>query len=396
MSQEVLQSINVQNKSSQSIFSKTKWEGTFAVASVLFGSHAGGGFATGNQATEYFVQYGRIAPIMAILAMAIFTLAMRECIIMYNNHGFTSYRQLFEELWNPYKKLSILWEVYYYIMVVSAVGAVIAGTASLFEGLGISYAIGVLLVGIILLLLTIFGAQIISRSSSIMSITILICSGVIFLLGISAKSTEIAKIMQDQVVTQEYATPILKVFTYAGFQSVVIPTLISCGKPLKTSKKASRAMFIAFIMNAIALGLSCLMLLGWYADFTAANVTDLPNVYISNQLGVQSFYSFYSISLFLCFVSTGVTTVYGVINRFENHRSLKKYISNITIRRAAVAIIIMSMSMGISMVGLSNIIKYAYGYCGYLGIIIIILPMLTIGRHKNKKFLKAHPERVGE
>lgn len=396
MSQEVSQSINMQNNSTKSIFSKAKWAGTFAVASVLFGSHAGGGFATGNQATQYFVQYGWIAPIMAILAMAVLTLAMRECIIMYNNHGFTSYQQLFQELWNPYKGLSLLWEVYYYIMVVSAVGAVIAGTASLFEGFGIPYAMGVLFVGIILLFLTIFGARMVSRSSSIMSITILVCSGMIFLLGISTKSTEIVQIMQDQVVTQGYATPILKVVTYAGFQSVVIPTLVSCAKPLKTSRKASRAMFIAFIMNAIALGLSCLMLLGWYDNFTAANATDLPNVFISGQLGVKSFYYFYSISLFLCFVSTGVTTVYGVINRFENHRSLKKYILSITTRRAIVAIIIMGISMGVSMIGLSNIIKYAYGYCGYLGIAIIILPMLTIGHYKNKKFLEEHPEKVGQ
>ena len=34
----------------------------FGVASVLFSSHAGGGFATGNQETQYYVQYGWTAP----------------------------------------------------------------------------------------------------------------------------------------------------------------------------------------------------------------------------------------------------------------------------------------------------------------------------------------------
>lgn len=382
MFHEVSTSMNVSNGSSTSISSKAKWAGTFAVASVLFGSHAGGGFATGNQATQYFVQYGWIAPILAVLTMAVLTLTMRECIIMYNNHGFTNYKQLFEELYHPYKKISILWGVYYYIMVISAIGAVIAGTASLFEGLGIPYGIGVVLVGAILLFLTIFGAQIVSKSSTIMSIAILFCSGIIFLLGIHGKSTEIVKILQEQVVTQGYFTPIINVFTYAGFQSVVIPTLVSCAKPLKTSKKASRAMFISFLMNAVALGLSCLMLLGWYTDFTQAGATDLPNVFISGQLKVNAFYYFYSISLFLCFISTGVTTVYGVINRFENHSFLKKRITSTTVRRAVVAIIIMAISMAVSMVGLSNIIKYAYGYCGYLGIAIIIIPVLTVGHYK--------------
>jgi len=99
--------------------------------------------------------------------------------------------------------------------------------------------------------------------------------------------------------------------------------------------------------------------------------------------------------LLLCLISTGVTTVFGLVNRFENVNVLK-FIPNITGRRAVISFITMSISMGVSMIGLSNIIKYAYGYAGYLGISIIIIPMLTIGRYKNKKFLKEHPEYIGE
>ena len=39
--------------------------------------------------------------------------------------------------------------------------------------------------------------------------------------------------------------------------------------------------------------------------------------------------------------------------------------------------------MTISMAGLTNIIKYGYGYCGYLAIAIIIVPFLTVGVYKN-------------
>lgn len=38
----------------------------------------------------------------------------------------------------------------------------------------------------------------------------------------------------------------------------------------------------------------------------------------------------------------------------------------------------MIISMSVSMIGLSKIIKYGYGYCGYLGIAIIIIPFLTV------------------
>lgn len=34
---------------------------------------------------------------------------------------------------------------------------------------------------------------------------------------------------------------------------------------------------------------------------------------------------------------------------------------------------------------LTNIIKYGYGYCGYLAIAIVVVPFLTVGVYKNRK-----------
>ena len=44
--------------------------------------------------------------------------------------------------------------------------------------------------------------------------------------------------------------------------------------------------------------------------------------------------------------------------------------------------------MTVSLVGLTNIIKYGYGYCGYLAIAIIIVPFLTVGAYKNRKYAR--------
>ena len=52
--------------------------------------------------------------------------------------------------------------------------------------------------------------------------------------------------------------------------------------------------------------------------------------------------------------------------------------------------------MTISLAGLTNIIKYGYGYCGYLGIIVVVIPFLTVGHKKNSDFIKEHPEYKGE
>ena len=54
-------------------------------------------------------------------------------------------------------------------------------------------------------------------------------------------------------------------------------------------------------------------------------------------------------------------------------------------RRMAISAFIIILSMTISLVGLTNIIKYGYGYCGYLAIAIVVVPFLTVGFYKNRK-----------
>ena len=378
-----------QNKASMG---KIGFMGIFAVACVLFGSHAGGGFATGNQATQNYVVHGWVGVFTSVLAMLLLVLTIRECMIMYNTRGLKSYKELFETLYHPLDKLEIVFEIYFYIMVICAVGAVISGAATLFTELGIMpYLVAVVVVGVILLFLTIFGYKLVSQVSTVMSVIILICCAVIFIMGINAKAGEIGAIFSAAELPNGILLPILDAFKYAGFQAVVIPTMIKCGQPLKTQRNATKAMSISFVLNAAALALSCIMLLGWYADFTAAGATEIPTLYICQQLGVDSLYWFYNIALFLCFVSTGVTTVFGVVARFENVRPLMK-INKPIVRRVIVSACVMILSMAVSMVGLSNIIQYGYGYCGYVGIVIIIIPFLTVGVYKNRKFIKAHHE----
>ena len=48
--------------------------------------------------------------------------------------------------------------------------------------------------------------------------------------------------------------------------------------------------------------------------------------------------------------------------------------------------------MFISFAGLTNIVKYGYGYCGYWAIVFVIVPLLTVGFCKNRRFLKGLPD----
>ena len=77
-----------------------------------------------------------------------------------------------------------------------------------------------------------------------------------------------------------------------------------------------------------------------------------------------------------------------MVGRFANMKALSG-IKSEKGRNALLSAIIMIISMGVSLMGLTNIIKYGYGYCGYIGIAFIVIPFLTVGVVKNRKFQKS-------
>ncbi len=381
--------------SAKNIAAKCSFALAFSVGSVLFSAHAGGGFATGNQANTYYVGLGWLGPISAVIAMLLLTLTMREAMIMYNSRGLKSHKELFETLYHPLDKCYVLFEVFFYIMVLMAVAAPISGAASaLNQYFGLNYYIGIVIVGALVLLLTIFGADLVRKVSTYMGIAILVTAITIYTIGIFKSKTLFTVMSADfsAVGFKNIPKAILNAFTYAGFQCVTLPTMIACGTPLKGKKNCSKSMWISFVMNSVALVLSVFMLMSWKGYYSSVEGgSTIPTLTVCTEMGMKWLTVIYGICLLLCLISTGVTTTFGFVARFENHKVFKK-IKSQRVRSAVVSAFIIILSMTISLVGLTNIIKYGYGYCGYLAIAIVVVPFLTVGVYKNRKYIKEHPE----
>lgn len=366
----------------------------FSVATVLFSSHAGGGFATGNQENIYFVSLGWLGPITAVFTMLLLTFTIKEAMFMYNSRGLKGYKQLFENLYSPAKAVVYLFEMFFYIMVLMAVSAVVSGAATALEKqLSLNYYLAVLIVGSIVFFLTIFGASLVRKASSFMGLAILSCSILIFSTGlymagdIPGTTFILDAMIKDYEVKGFSMLPqaLLNAFTYSGFQCVVIPTMIAVGAPLSTRKNCSTSMWMSFAMNALALTLAVSMLISWSGVY---GKSPLPTLSSGQAMGMPWLTIVYSGFLFLCLISTGVTTVFGFTARFSESDGVKRLSSQKIVRSAIVSFFIICLSMSVSMVGLTNIIKYGYSYCGYLAIAIIIIPFLTIGRYKNKRYMQ--------
>lgn len=371
--------------------SKLNWKGIFGVASVWFGAHVGGGFATGNQTMNFFVKEGWYTFWMPILIIGIIALVYRETMIMARNHKAYDYRTLSKKLYEPYDKvLSIVFEICYIIIVLLATGGSIAGAAALFVDFGLSYNLGVVITGTILFILTIFGANLIRSASSLMTIIIVICLTLICFIGISANFGNFAELTTTRYSTESIWHALWLGLKYAGFQAIVWSIVISVCQPLKTDKEINHTTIVGFILNSVMIVLSCMMLFAWLPGTTGET---LPILYICKQIGKDWLVFVYTIVLLLAFISTGISCVFGAITRFEN---LIKVPQNITVRRGLLSLCCMIFSMAISLFGLTAIVQIGYGYTGVLGIFVVIIPVLTVGHMKNKKFKQDHQDSIEE
>ena len=74
----------------------------FSVAAVWFGTHVGGGFATGNQTVQYFVKFGYTALFMPAIIIILLGWCYYNGAVMAKNHKAFRYDELAHHLYAPF------------------------------------------------------------------------------------------------------------------------------------------------------------------------------------------------------------------------------------------------------------------------------------------------------
>ena len=90
---------------------KNSWAIGFTVASVWFGTHVGGGFASGKQVIGYFAKFGAAAALIyPILSMGILAFIMHVMLKFARLNGFTNYKDTYSALY-PKPWMEIFFEI---------------------------------------------------------------------------------------------------------------------------------------------------------------------------------------------------------------------------------------------------------------------------------------------
>lgn len=405
---------------------KSSWAIAFTVASVWFGTHVGGGFASGNQVIGYFAQFGSLGSLLfPIISMGLLACVMGIILKFARLNGFDNYKDTFAALY-PHPKMEILFEIFYIVIILAAVAAAVAGAGEVLANfLGVPYVGAMkvvfnLLIVALLVLLSIFGVKLVAAASTVLSVAIMVITAVIVIFGLA--STGMIKGIADNygVELASYSPQNgMSVFratlVYCAFQCVSIPPMIAASNEMSV-KGTNRACLLGWLMNGIALAASAFMLSKWYPLLAAlkgkaaeldaagklagsnvekfANATGIPNQTVLDLMGKTATWLLviFSVLLFCAFVSTCVTLIFTMVQRFapklakvSSEGEFIAGIQNETLRRVIVAVVAIALCFSISLLGLTTITTKVYGYDGYYALAVVVLPALIWGIPKNRK-----------
>lgn len=384
---------------------KSSWAFAFSVASMWFGTHVGAGFATGNQVVGYFSKYGPYAAIFPIIAMGILALCMYVYMSYAKHKGLTSYKDVFTSVY-PKPWMEILFEIFYIVIILAAVAGCITGAAQIIakivgaanygvEGYaGVTWLFnGIATIGLILL--CIFGLKLIRIVSTGLTIAIIIAAIVVAIVGLVYNDTIDAVLAAHPEITvapyvDNMGESIWRgVIIYAAFQCVSLPTMIS-GSAELSHTGIKRACILGWIMNGFILAFSSYTLSKWYPLLQGmanagpdvynaiANVggvpTALPNLTMLSLTGMKALYWAYNVLLFCAFISTSITLVYSMIDRFSP--KLVNVIKAEKARNFVVGLVVLGLCLLIAPLGLTKITTLLYGYDGYLAVVVIFIPAI--------------------
>lgn len=381
----------------------------FSVASIWFGTHVGGGFASGNQVISYFVQYGITGVIFPLLAMGLLGYFMFVVMRLAKAYGFSSYKDAFETIY-PHPKMELIFEFYFICICLAGVAAAVTGAGNVLanilgiEYLGTAKVLFNLAMVVIVVVLCAFGIKVVQAASTVLSaallitIAILVVTGLVFDFDSAAEQLMAANGIASMAdYTNNVGAAIWRgILVYAGFQCVSIGPMLP-GTTELNMKGVKRTAILGWLMNGLALAASALMLNRWYPLLKALQESgvegfttclNIPNQTVLNIMGIKWLTWLFSVLLFCAFLSTSVTLTYSLVQRFEPH-CFPKTVKSQTTRSFIVGFIAVALCFGVSLLGLTQIVVLVYGYLGYYAIILIVLPTFIWGIPKGRKAVSA-------
>ncbi len=371
---------------------KNKMPLVMGIAFVAFTTQFGGGFASGAQIYQYFINYGIWCLVLPLLTQGLYSLFFWYGMRYAYKHKTFDYRSFSDSFYGKTRHvMSNLHEVCYLIMIGTASAAAFATGGSTIQTLtGMPYWLCTVIVAVFIFLVALFGTGVVRKCASTLSVLIIIGLVAVLLPNIIAQWDAIVASASRMaggemtVLSKEsgaFGPALWSAVLYFFFQLSSVSVMYQHVEPVTDVKQINKAAVGMFICNFFAMELSIVGLLAvsYVAELATASVPML--VLVENGVGASVLTPVISLLIILGAISTAVNMISGIVTRCVNAverriPSPEKKESGHLARNAVFTLIFTFLAFAIAQFGLMAVVSKGYSYLGYAALITLFIPFV--------------------
>lgn len=336
-----------------------------------------GGYGTGRELVEYFLNYGPLGGLLGMLITTfIWSILLAVTFEFARNFRAYDYRTFFKKLLGPF------WYVFeiLYIILLFIVLAVIGSAAGVLlrDNFEIPYIVGVMVMLTAIGFLTFKGSGLIEKFLSTWSILLYIMYGIFLIAALIKFGPLIKENFSRGAILSGWQIGGLK---YALYNLGVIPAILFCVNHIETRREAVSAGLLGGLIGIIP---AFLFFIAVVSHYPAVLPQEIPAVFVLEKIGSPLFLIFFQVVLFGTLIETGTGLIHAVNERIQSGlRTKGKELPQW--QRPLVAIILILIGLGISTFGLINLIAKGYGTISWGFFLVFVVPIISLGVYKIKK-----------
>lgn len=335
---------------------------------------AGGGYATGRELVQFFME-GSLATGLAGMAVTaivwgiVLAVALENARMISSSDYRTFLRSVIGPFWIAYDACFILLLVLVLSVLAAAAGEIVHSR------LGLPNAFGAAFLMLLVSLLTFFGSRLIERFLTLWSALLFIVFAAILALSLVRFSPTIAENFAAAGVDQHYGW-LRQGVAYAGYNLAVIPGILYCVRHLQSRRDAIVAGLLGGVLAIVPAVLFFCAMAAAYPKIKAAPV---PVELVLQGLNMPWLSMAFHVVLFGIFVKTGAALLHALNDRVssavvERGGRLGSW------SRAAIALAVMGLSWLLSQgVGIIDLVARGYGLLTIAFLVVFVLPLLVFG-----------------
>ena len=348
-------------------------------AGVILSTMFGGGYASGRETATFISGYGPWGGVLATAVTAlVFGVIMVVCLEVARTFRAYDYASLGRVFLG---RATFVYEVTLSVGLILAlgVGATAAG-ATLEDHFGVPRIAGTALLMLGAIALTFLGRRVVEWSMTL-------SAGL--LLAILAALVAVVFKSASGAVFDTFATePIDSSFwqgggLYAVLGASFFPLIIFIARQIETRREAMQAgMFGGVVVALPALAFH----LSFMASYPAILDEDVPSYAIAEAYGSPLLLNAFVLVLFVLIVQTSVGILQGLLERIDGWAKPKLGRSLSPTQHAGIAAAVLLLTVGLSVVGIVNLVAAGYGLLSIAFLFTFTIPLLTIGVRRIRNF----------